>query len=155
MKSSLPDPASDPWVARDRYSGPVNCTSARNPGAGVPDPGHPVELVGYNEGIALGFNIDTKRFPFSTIQNRSHLFRAEVFFESPACSQGVALGWIVSPFQGENSDLNIARRNTKGGRCPSYETWRDLTSKHSSKNSKCERAITGQAYVDLARSSPR
>ena len=29
-------------MARDRYSGPVDCSPSRNPGAGVPDPGHPV-----------------------------------------------------------------------------------------------------------------
>ena len=44
------------------------------------------------QGNVLGFRIDIKRSPFSTIQNRSRLSGAEVFFEFPACSQGVALG---------------------------------------------------------------
>ena len=44
------------------------------------------------QGNALGSRIDTKRYPFSTIQNRSRLAEAEGRFEFPAGSQCVALG---------------------------------------------------------------
>ena len=68
LTKRLPDSVSDIWVARDRYSGPVNCRPTHNPGAGVPDPGHPGPLQGRRRRIQIRRKIrQPKAFRMETI----------------------------------------------------------------------------------------